>query len=240
MTSPKPTLVLISGAWHTSTCYDLIIPPLESSGYTTIALTLPSVGAEPALPDFSADVALIHKTVTKLVNDGKEVVVIMHSYGGMPGTEAMKGLGREDRKKNGKVGGVVKLVYLTSWMVSEGQSVLSSGGGRGGKGGESKVRVDGGKIHHLCPIPLFYNDVSQDEAEYRAAQIKHHSRETFNSKLTYPAYKYIPTVYMFCTEDQTIPIERQEKLVPGCERGGDDDRDCEGGGGAFAVFESCR
>ncbi len=140
--SPKPALVLIPGAWHTGECYDLIIPPLKSAGYHVTALTLPSVGAEPPLESFDEDVALIHGTVERLADAGKDGIVVMHSYGGLPGSEAMEGLSREDRKQKGLDGGVVGLVYLCAWMVPEGESVFSSGGGRGGKGGPGKVKVD--------------------------------------------------------------------------------------------------
>ena len=138
----KPDLVLIPGAWHTSECYDLIAPSLKSAGYDVTALTLPSVGAEPPLDNIDDDVTLIHETVERLADAGKDVVVVMHSYGGVPGSEAMKGLSKADRKQKGLGGGVAGLVYLCAWMVAEGESLFSSGGGRGGKGGPGKLRAE--------------------------------------------------------------------------------------------------
>jgi hypothetical protein len=91
--SEKPHIVLIPGAWHTGACYHIIIPLLEDAGYATTALTLPSVG------------------------------VVMHSYGGIPGSDAMKGLGRAERSGKGLKGGVVALVYICAWMLPEGKCV---------------------------------------------------------------------------------------------------------------------
>lgn len=88
--SRKPDIVLIPGAWHTGDCFDRIVPLLKGKGYSVTALTLPSVGAEPPLENFDQDVHLIHGVVEGLADAGKDVVVVMHSYGGIPRTVAMK------------------------------------------------------------------------------------------------------------------------------------------------------
>jgi hypothetical protein len=81
---------LIPGAWHTEACYDVIIPLLEDSGYATTSQTLPSVGAEPPVTSTGEDTALVHSTISELAEAGRDVVVVMHSYGGIPGSDAMK------------------------------------------------------------------------------------------------------------------------------------------------------
>jgi hypothetical protein len=43
--------------------------------------------------------------VTERVERDEDVAIIMHSYGGAPATEAVNGLGREERGKAGKKGG---------------------------------------------------------------------------------------------------------------------------------------
>lgn len=211
--SRKPDIVLIPGAWHTGDCFDRIVPLLKGNGYSVTALTLPSVGAEPPLENLDEDVHLIHGAVERLADAGKEVVVVMHSYGGIPGTEAIKGLSRIDRKEKALEGGVVALVYMCAWMVAEGESVFSSGGGRGGKGGPSKVRVDGNYLYHLDPVSMFYHDIPVEEAEELKKKLKHHSRPTMGSPITYAAWKHVPTTYLLCKQDQTIPYERQVKMV---------------------------
>ena len=83
--STKPHTVLIPGAWHTGACYDVIIPLLEDSAYATTPLTLPSVGAEPPITSTDEDTALVHSTVSELAEADGDVVVVRHSYGGIPG-----------------------------------------------------------------------------------------------------------------------------------------------------------
>lgn len=138
----KPTIVLIPGAWHSADCYDILLPHLQRAGYETLPLTLPSVGADPAIQSLDSDVQLIRENITRLISDGKDVVLVMHSYGGIPGSSAVQGLAKTDRKAEGLPGGVAALVYICAWMVAEGKTAREYGGGRGGKLGPSSLSVE--------------------------------------------------------------------------------------------------
>jgi len=79
------------------------------------------------------DAAHIHEVVTRYIDEGKDVIVVMNSYAGIPGSQAVKGLVKKDRKATGKKGGVVGLVYLSSFIIAEGESLqFSMGTGAGG------------------------------------------------------------------------------------------------------------
>lgn len=60
------------------------------------------------------DAAYVQSITSKLADEGKDILVLTHSYGGIPGTESVKGLSKADREKEGKKGGVVRLLYMTS------------------------------------------------------------------------------------------------------------------------------
>ena len=62
--------------------------------------------------------------VSGLVNNGEEVVIVIYSYGGYPGTEATEGLARAYRQIQGKDCGVVGLAYVVGWMPSVGKSIF--------------------------------------------------------------------------------------------------------------------
>lgn len=49
----------------------------------------------------------------------------MHSYGGIPGTESVKGLARKDLAAQGRKGGVISLIYQSAFLVPAGASVES-------------------------------------------------------------------------------------------------------------------
>lgn len=95
----NPTVVFVPGAWHTPEAYSDTIKALEQHSYPTVGLPLPSAGAEPAHLDFQGDVEGIRRCITELVDAGKEVILVSHSYSGMPAAEAPIGLGRSERAK---------------------------------------------------------------------------------------------------------------------------------------------
>lgn len=128
MAFEKPTLVFIPGAWHTADYYEGVIAQLKEHGYEVHALRLPSVGGDETTT-VADDAAYIQKTTSALAAEGKEILLVMHSYGGIPGTESAKGLLQKDRAAEGQKGGIVGLVYLTAFLLPEGLSMWQFLGG---------------------------------------------------------------------------------------------------------------
>lgn len=119
MATSKPVLIFIPGAWHTPEYFSDVVEKLESYGYECHALRLPSVGGDDTTT-VADDAAFIRKTTLPIIEAGKKVVLVMHSYGGVPGTESVKGgLAQKDREAIGRNGGVVGLVYLASFLIPE-------------------------------------------------------------------------------------------------------------------------
>ena len=54
------------------------------------------------------------------MREGKEVVLAMHSYGGLPGGGAVSGLEKRSCEAMGKKGGVVAMIWMASFVVSKG------------------------------------------------------------------------------------------------------------------------
>lgn len=206
----KPDLVLIPGAWHTAECYYLIVPLLESAGYQVETVNLISVGAEPAVKSLDPDVQHIRNVLLPMIEKGKEVVVVMHSFGGVPGSAALKGMSKTTRLAEGLPGGIVALVYLCSWVIPEGQSVRSCGGGQHGP---EVLKIDGEYIHFLDPIPAIYHDCPEKVQKQAVNHLRHHCIATFAAPLTYAAYQHIPSTYLLCSNDRFISIERQRDLI---------------------------
>lgn len=117
----KPVFVLLHGAWHKPQCWDLLVRELAKAGYNSIAPALPSSGSRPPTPDWSADIEVIRKTVSELVEDQEhDVVVVMHSFSGMTGGTSLEGLDKESRVAKNLQGGVIRLVYVVAFLVPEG------------------------------------------------------------------------------------------------------------------------
>lgn len=111
------------GAWHSPEQYAMLRDILHREGYQTESIQLPSVGStDPANESVTKDVqAIREKMLLPLIDQGKEVVLLMHSYGGCPGGAAAKGLS----KAVGERGGIIGLIFLAAFLAREGDSLKS-------------------------------------------------------------------------------------------------------------------
>ena len=119
----KPAIVLVPGGWHTIEYFSNFRKALESYGYSTEAISLPTIGAEPPLQSFDEDVKAIRLSVARLSGEGKDIVVIMHSWGRVVGSEAADGYDKNTRAKVGLEGGILTLVYVSAWAIPAGVSL---------------------------------------------------------------------------------------------------------------------
>ena len=122
-----PIIVIVPGACQPPPLYVPFAKALETRSLPSSIIPTPSCGASPGLKDFSADVTLIRDTVSKHLDAGKDVVVLMHSYGGIPGSAALKGLGKSERNKHGQGRGVLRLIYVCSFALREGETMPDAG-----------------------------------------------------------------------------------------------------------------
>jgi hypothetical protein len=119
----KPTIVFVPGAWHTSAGFKKVIDILTTHNYESIGLHIPSVGGNPVVKSMDPDKALIRSTVTKIVEGDKDVIMVSHSYGGVPTKSSLEGLSKIEREKEGKKGGVVAHCMISAILLDEGESV---------------------------------------------------------------------------------------------------------------------
>ena len=101
---------------------------IRSKGYSIRGLHLPTVGVSAGKPQAGApptmydDASFVAKEVQVLVGEGKNVILICHSYGGTPTSQSTKGLSRAERQAEGKEGGIVRLAYMTAVVPALGAS----------------------------------------------------------------------------------------------------------------------
>ena len=126
----QPTIVFAPGAWHTPDCFDLAREALHDRGWATEAVAYPSVGAEPPNKGLQDDAAAVRAVLQHLADEGKQIVLVVHSYGGLVGAEAVQGLGQRQRAEKGLKGGVVMLVYLAAFVTPAGKSIKKMLGGQ--------------------------------------------------------------------------------------------------------------
>lgn len=132
MAQPNPTIVVVTGGLHSPSHFDRMRALFLNANYPYVCLRLPSVGAsDPKSCTASTDAAFVReKLLLPLIEDGKDVVLLMHSYGGLPGAAAAKGLSKAELKADDKKGGIIGLIFMCAFVGDEGESLLSKSGGK--------------------------------------------------------------------------------------------------------------
>ncbi|OCL00253.1 alpha/beta-hydrolase [Cenococcum geophilum 1.58] len=204
----NPTLVIVHGASHTGEHFVPLANALQAAGFTNVCNPHTAAGSKPAVTSFDPDAAHIRDTVTKCVDSGEDVAAIMHSYGGAPSCEAVGGLSKEDRAKEGKTGGVTRMIFITSLVLPEGTTVQNNPE----QVAKLKILKEGfGTV--LDGKEWFYNDMSDEEAATWSAKMVPQAVGVMMSPLTYPAYFHIPSLYLLCEKDNGLPFASQRRMV---------------------------
>ena len=105
--------------------YTRTLEKLRDIGFEVIVHTLPSASRLPPqnAATLADDVAFFYGVVKGLIGQGKDVVLVAHSYGGIVASELTRGLTKLERVKAGEKGGLVRLVFLTAVVPMVGESL---------------------------------------------------------------------------------------------------------------------
>ena len=125
------TILVVPGAWITKAFYEPFLHALTVAGYDVHYAGYPSLDPkDPTRSDCQADTEAITAVLRPLVeNEGKDVLLFLHSYAGMPGAAAATGLAKSQRTQSGQAGGVIGLLFLGAFVVPEGLSCADLQGG---------------------------------------------------------------------------------------------------------------
>ncbi|KAL6242931.1 hypothetical protein RBB50_010031 [Rhinocladiella similis] len=211
---PAPTIVIIPGSFSPAYFYTKIVDQLRENGFEAAAYDLPTASRTPPQPaaTLADDAAFFHDIAQKIADQGKDVVFVTHSYGGVVGTEASKGLTKAERKAVGKEGGLVRLVYLTSVVPPVGKSLADIMGDLV----PTYLKVEGEYMRHEPPeesAKLTFSDLPPEEGLDWVKKMPLHSAPSFANKLTHPGYKYVPVSWIFCEDDLILVPEFQRNCI---------------------------
>lgn len=221
----KPTIVIVPGAWSTPSHYAPLRRSLLSSSFPSVHIPpLPTNNAaHPPNSSYQADVDAIRTLLTSLVDDqGFDVVLIMHSYGGAVGTSACEGFARKDREARGLPGGVVHLLYLCAYLLRQGESVwaLVERSGLGGDvAGHVTIGEDGTWLLN-DPVWAMYSDLDPEDQEVQKSLVVPHNLASLHGETTYEAWKDVPSTYVYTTEDRCVPPAYQDLCIENAREAG--------------------
>ncbi|OOO11944.1 hypothetical protein OAory_01084140 [Aspergillus oryzae] len=205
-----PTLLLTPGSWHTPTSLIHLQTALQKAGYPTQTIAHPTNGAEPPTKTLTDDTTNLRHTLSQLIDqEGKDVVLIAHSYGGLVISNAAEGFGKKDRGKRGLQGGVVLMVYMTAFLVPRGKSLF----GVLGEFRPANMVLEGSYCRATSARESFYHDLSPEMLAEAEAQLTHSCIGAYTESVNYEPWRDISCAYIFCEEDRALGLPVQEMLV---------------------------
>lgn len=194
----RPTLLLVHGAWHGSWCWEPLQAVLEHRGWTVATVDLPTVHSpdKAGLP-LGADADAVSAAIDGIDGD---VVVVAHSYGGVPVSEAA----RPPAARH--------IVYVSAFVLDAGESLLAAVGGVA----PPWWHIDGPLVtagdEEFTPRQLFYGDVEPALAAASAARLTSQSLLAFTDVTTRAAWHDVPSTYVIADQDGAIPVFAQEAM----------------------------
>lgn len=235
--SVLPTLVFVPGAWHRATCYVKVIDALkERHNFRSVAITLPSTTGSPEAT-FKDDLDTARSAIVTETSQGRDVVVIAHSYGGMVANSAIKGLTQphDANSASSDQSSVSSLHSITSQIVSQGHVIglvlIASGFTLTGLSFMDPFfgipppawrvnKATGFADIAASPRQLFYHDLPEDEAEVWVSQLMPQSLKSLfeGGEHAYAGWIHVPVWYIGTIEDRGLPVVVQRMHV-GMARG---------------------
>ncbi|KAI9668866.1 MAG: hypothetical protein M1831_000936 [Alyxoria varia] len=214
-TNLTPAVVIIHGAWATPESFSPFIELVKSAGYVVECPLLPTCnGSRPPNATRADDVAVVRSILDRLIAENRPILPIMHSYGGVVGSEALtEDYTLDRRSKIGLSGGIGRLIFVTAFLLDPGVSIVDTST-RAPNYMEVEVYEDGAALlTNAAEIGL--NDLPPPVVEQMLAA---GSIPTFNSHaLQQPSvgtpWQKIPTTYVHCDMDRAIQPQVQEGMV---------------------------
>lgn len=193
-TQLRPALLLVHGAWHGPWCWEYLLPILSRRGWRAHTVDLPS-GLAPGSPAPAPAPGLYDDAATianKLAEIAVPAVVIAHSYGGAPVTEACA-----------QVGNVAHLIYLAAFQLDVGESVRTS------MGADPTLPIPDAGYSLPMHVADLYSDVPHDDADRATRRLRLQSDPSRAQPITQAGWRTIGSSYVVCDDDKAIPPSRQ-------------------------------
>ena len=198
---PKPTVVLVHGAWADGSSWNAVVQRLQRAGYPVRVPPNPLRG-------LSLDSATISSFLSTIAGP---VVLVGHSYGGAVITNAATGNAN-----------VKALVYVDAFAPAEGESIFPL------SGADSALAVDPATVFDFVPYPggpagdvdlylkhdvfltSFASGIPAATAELLYAAQRPLALSAGNASSGVPAWKTIPSWYLVGTQDKIItPVQQR-------------------------------
>ncbi|MCJ1470004.1 hypothetical protein MMC07_008649 [Pseudocyphellaria aurata] len=215
----NPTVVLVTGAFHVSSVMHLLSGKLQQAGYSTRSMGLKTPGNSGLSIDHDATALKTELLDLLIEQQGKHVVLYLHSYAGFPGSAAIRGLSQQERAAQGKKGGIIGLIYQSAFIPKEGQTLIDMLGGSYAPWQSPDYET--GLVNVIDSKQIFYADVPDPLASVATTQVCGQpivSMNTPSGPIYYADEGYLGRrLYIHTELDQALPPFAQDLFVASSE-----------------------
>ncbi len=199
--------ILVHGAWHGAWAWEKVVPLLEGKGHEVEVFDLPGHGDDGTPVAKVSLQAYADRVVEALDASSGPSILVGHSMGGAVISQAAES--RPDK--------VSKLVYLTAFLLENGQTLLEVAGADAGivipnlemSGDQSTATIKEDVI-----TEAFYGDCSEDDTRRAKERLVPQPAVAFVTpvEITEGNFGSVPRAYIECTEDRAITINCQREM----------------------------
>lgn len=202
------TYVLVHGAWVAAWAWERVVPQLERAGHMVVAPDLPAHGADTTPVPGASLQSYADRIITAMDALPGKVILVGHSAGGAVISQAA-----EARPEK-----VETLVYLSAYLLQNGQSILQVGS----EDAESLVGpnlvVDEARgVASIRPEVLkegFFTDCSDEDAAWGMAHVQAEPVAPLATPVAVSEGRFgrVPRVYVSTLHDRAVSPTLQRRM----------------------------
>jgi pimeloyl-ACP methyl ester carboxylesterase len=201
------TFILVHGAWHGAWCWHKLTPLLQAAGARVVAPDLPSMGSDPT-PAWSVTLEEWARFIVEHLEREPGAILVGHSRGGAVISRAAQIAPRE----------VGRLVYLSGYLLTDGQSVADA------------ARADAGSLLAPNMVPVkrgltctirdevlrdaFYGACSDEDFEFARLRLTPEPLRVLAApvRISDERFGRVPRAYVETTRDRAVTLEAQRRM----------------------------
>jgi pimeloyl-ACP methyl ester carboxylesterase len=206
--------VLVHGAFHGAWCWEPLQAALESGGHSVRTFDLPGSGEDDTpVAEVTLD-AYVGRICGVLAEEPEPVVLVAHSMGGVPMTQALRNC--PDK--------IARAIYLAGFLPGDGQSLVDLTQLPEGEGDmvQAHMQVDGAPPVATLPADVvpeaFYGECSAEQAAWATERVRPQALAPFVTPVELGRDERFagarpPRAYVVATKDRALPTALQRRLV---------------------------
>lgn len=185
-------------------------------GYKCVPVSLRSIGCTPGAKHkgVEEDTQEVRNTILSELsaNPDVDVVVVAHSYGGIPAMNSLQDLDRSPRAAAGHKNAVSAAAIICGFVLRRGETLTDAVRHHPPENPIFDISEDGYAV--TCdPMRHFYHELPQAEAKHWCSLLQPQPLVAYGGAVSWEGYKLVPTSYLLATEYRAVPIESQRDMV---------------------------